>query len=134
MFVVDASVTLAWCFEDETTDASEAVLRRLFEEGGIAPGHWPIEVASGLLSAERRDRLADGRLASARTVIGTLPVGIVATDLDGALALLDTARTLGLTAYDAAYLELARSRGLALATLDQRLAAACRTVGVPLID
>ena len=133
MFVVDVSVTLTWCFEDETTDESQAVLRRLFEEGGIAPGHWPVEVVSGLLSAERRDRLAEGRLASARAVLGALPVDVVAMDLDGALMTLDAARTLGLTAYDAAYLELARSRGLALATLDQRLAAACRTVGVPLI-
>jgi predicted nucleic acid-binding protein len=134
MFVVDASVTLAWCFEDETTETTQAILRRLFEEGGIAPGHWPVEVVSGLLTAERRGRLAVGRLASARTVLGALPVDVVAMDLDRALAMLDAARDLGLTAYDAAYLELARSRDLGLATLDQRLAAACRTVGVPLVD
>jgi predicted nucleic acid-binding protein len=134
MFVVDASVTLAWCFEDETTETTQAILRRLFEEGGIAPGHWPVEVVSGLLTAERRGRLAVGRLATARTVLGALPVDVVAMDLDRALAMLDAARDLGLTAYDAAYLELARSRDLGLATLDQRLAAACRTVGVPLVD
>lgn len=133
MFVVDASVTLTWCFEDETTDASQAVLRRLFVEGGLAPGHWPLEVSNGLLSAERRDRLAEGRLASARTVLGTLPVDIVCMDLGAALATLDAARAFGLTAYDAAYLELARSRGLGLATLDRRLAAVCASVGVPLI-
>lgn len=133
MFVVDASMTLAWCFEDETTDTTQTVLRRLFGEGGLAPGHWPVEVVSGLLSAERRDRLAHGRLASARTVLGTLPVDIVAVDLDAAFVTLETARTLGISAYDAAYLELARSRSLGLATLDLRLATACRTVGVPLI-
>ena len=134
MFVVDASVTLTWCFEDETTEASHALLRRLFAEGGLAPGHWPLEVSNGLLTAERRDRLAEGKLASARTVLAALPVSVVALDLGDALATLDAARTLELTAYDAAYLELARSRGLGLATLDQRLIAACRTVGVPLID
>lgn len=134
MFVVDASVTLTWCFEDETTDASQVVLRRLFVEGGLAPGHWPVEVANGLWSAERRGRLADGKLASARSVLGTLPVQIAAMDLEAALAALDVARALDLTAYDAAYLELARSRGLGLATVDRRLSAACRTVGVPLID
>ena len=52
----------------------------------------------------------------------------------GAFDSLDLARTHNLTAYDAAYLDLARSRGLGLATVDQRLAAACRTVGVPLIE
>lgn len=133
MFVVDASVTLTWCFEDETTEASQAVLRRLFVEGGLAPGHWPVEVANGLLSAERRGRLAHGKLASARRVLGTLPVGIASMDLEAAVVALDAARAFDLTAYDAAYLELARSRGLGLATLDQRLAAACRTVGVPLV-
>lgn len=134
MFVLDASVTLTWCFEDETTVASQALLRRLFAEGGVAPAHWPLEVANGLLAAERRDRLAEGKLASARTVLGALPVDVVSLDLADALDTLEAARTLALTAYDAAYLELARSRGLALATLDQRLIAACRTVGVPLID
>lgn len=134
MFVVDASVTLTWCFEDETTEGSQALLRRLFSERGIAPGHWPLEVANALLSAERRDRLAEGRLASARSVLGSLPVDVVSLDLEAALATLDMARTFELTAYDAAYLELARTRGLGLATFDQRLAAACRTVGVPLIE
>ena len=134
MFVVDASVTLTWCFEDETTDATQAVLRRLFDEGGVAPGHWPIEVANALWTAERRGRLADGRLDQAHVVLRRLPVDIVALDLEAALTAHGVAKIHSLSAYDAAYLELARSRGLGLATTDQRLAAACRTVGVPLID
>jgi len=134
MFVVDASVTLTWCFDDETTEASQALLRRLFTEGGVAPGHWPIEVANALWTAERRGRLADGKLGRANVVLRRLPVDIVTLDLEAALASLDVARTHDLTAYDAAYLELARSRGLALATCDQRLAVACRTVGVPLVE
>ncbi|MEX1171840.1 MAG: type II toxin-antitoxin system VapC family toxin [Chloroflexota bacterium] len=134
MFVVDASVTLTWCFEDETTEATQALLRRLFVEGGLAPGHWPVEVANGLWSAERRGRLAPGKLTAARTVLGTIPVDIVPMTLAEALGSLDVARAHDLTAYDAAYLDLARSRGLGLATADHRLAAACRTVGVPLIE
>ena len=38
-----------------------------------------------------------------------------------------------LTAYDAAYLELAVRRGLPLATLDSDLASAARAEGVPLL-
>jgi predicted nucleic acid-binding protein len=133
MFVVDASVTLMWCFEDETTEASQALLRRLFTEGGVAPGHWPVEVANGLWTAGRRGRLAEGRLALATTVLRDLPVDVACMDLEDALATFEVARARDLTAYDAAYLELARSRGLGLATADQRLAAACRNVGVPLI-
>jgi hypothetical protein len=66
-------------------------------------------------------------------VLGALPVDIVAVDLDAAFVTLETARRLGISADDPAYLELARSRGLGLATLDLRLTTACRTVGVPLI-
>ncbi len=131
---MDASVTLMWCFDDETTDASQSLLKRLLLEGGLAPGHWPVEVANGLLSAERRGRVAPGKLTTARAALGALPVDVVPMDLETGLAALDVASTQALTVYDAAYLALAQSRGLALATADQRLAAACRTVGVPLID
>ena len=134
MFVLDASVTLAWCFEDETTDASDALLRRLLVEGGVAPAHWPLEVVNGLRSAERRGRLDLHKLVTARSVLTTLPVTVAAIELDGALDLLDLAREHDLTTYDAAYLDLARSRGMGLATSDERLAAVCRTVGVPLIS
>jgi len=46
---------------------------------------------------------------------------------------LDLALEHGLTAYDAAYLDLAMRRGLPLATADARLRAACRTAGVTLV-
>ena len=45
---------------------------------------------------------------------------------------LETARTFGLTAYDAAYLDLARHRGIALATLDDDIAKACAAAGIAL--
>jgi len=133
MFVVDASVTLAWCFEDETTDASEGLLRRLLSEGAIAPAHWPLEVANGLIAAERRGRLDGEKLIAARSVLTSLPIDVSSMDLDVALGTLEFARARRLTAYDAAYVDLAMSRSLGLATIDERLAAACRTVGVPLI-
>jgi predicted nucleic acid-binding protein len=134
MFVVDASVTLAWCFEDETTDDSEALLRRLGTERGVAPAHWPLEVANGLRFAERRGRLDAQKLITARSVLTGLPIDVTVMDLEAALIILDLARAQGLTAYDAAYVDLAVSRGLGLATIDERLAAVCRTVGVPLVE
>jgi predicted nucleic acid-binding protein len=133
MFILDASVTLAWCFEDEATDATDAILRRLLIEGGLAPGHWPFEVANALRSGERRRRLDASKLAEARSVLAILPVDVATADISSALAILDSARLHDLSVYDAAYLDLAVSRGLGLATVDQRLAAVCRTVGVPLI-
>jgi predicted nucleic acid-binding protein len=134
MFVVDASITLAWCFEDETTQGTEALLRRLLTEGGAAPAHWPLEVANGLVVAERRRRLDEQKLIVARSVLTSLPIDVASMDLETALGVIDAARSESLTAYDAAYIDLALSRRLGLATIDERLAAACRTVGVPLID
>src|SRR3954469_12357333 len=64
MFVVDASITLAWCFEDAMTTATEAVLERLVLEGGIAPAHWPLEVANGLRFAWSSGRVTDGSWAT----------------------------------------------------------------------
>ena len=54
MFVVDASVILAWCLLDEASLIADRVIDRLLTEGGIAPAHWPLEVANGLRMAERR--------------------------------------------------------------------------------
>jgi len=59
-FVVDASVTLAWCFEDELSQRADEVLERLTTEDAVAPSTWPLDVANGLRSAERRNRLAAG--------------------------------------------------------------------------
>jgi hypothetical protein len=50
--VLDASVTLSWCFEDETSEYAEALLTTLPDEQAIAPDIWPLEVANALLVAE----------------------------------------------------------------------------------
>ena len=52
-FVLDNSVALTWCFEDEPTPATTALLERVAEVGALAPGLWPLEALNGLLVAER---------------------------------------------------------------------------------
>ena len=134
MFVVDASITLAWCFEDESTSISEAILGRLVGEGGVAPAHWAMEVANGLRYAASSGRVDEASIERARDIVRQLPVEIRPVETTTALFLIEPARRHDLTIYDAAYLGLAEALGLGMATLDQRLTAACRTVGVPLID
>lgn len=134
MFVVDASVVLAWSFPDEQSDLADRAIDRLLGEGGLVPAHWPLEVAQAFATAERRGRITVDDVATLRSLVVPLPVDVVTVGLDQAIAMLELARSHELTVYDAAYLDLARSRGLGLATVDQRLAAACRTVGVPLVD
>lgn len=61
-FVVDASATLPWCFEDEATAWSESLLDLLSRgEQAYVPAHWLIEISNGLLTATRRQRIMPGR-------------------------------------------------------------------------
>lgn len=134
MFVVDASVVLAWGFADEHSDEADAAIDRLLGDGGIAPAHWPVELSQAIASAERRHRIRSTEIPDLQDLITALPVDLAVMDLQDAVGrLLDLARAHGLSGYDAAYVDLAMSRGLGLATIDERLAAVCRTVGVPLI-
>ena len=133
MFVVDASVILAWCLKDEMSSTAERVVDRLLSDGAVAPGHWPLEVANGLLMAERRNRLDEAALEALAVRIGALPVDVIPIRLTTALELVEVARSRDLTLYDASYLRLADDRGLRLATFDTRLAAAATTSGVPLV-
>ncbi|MDB5424723.1 MAG: hypothetical protein JWQ29_2139 [Phenylobacterium sp.] len=133
-FVIDNSVALAWCFEDEQTAGILALLDRVIDTGAVAPQLWPLEAVNGLLTAERRgriDRTARQRLGG---FLADLPIQIddeTAGRMWSATAPL--AERHGLTAYDATYLELATRLGLPLATSDTALIAAARVAGVTLL-
>lgn len=134
MFVVDASVALAWCFADESSESADRALGRLEQDEALAPAIWPLEVANGLRTAERRGRLHLADLAHVRELLLSLPVEIESVSLGTALGeVADLARQLDLTAYDAAYLALAARHGVALATVDERLRQACEKAGFELV-
>jgi predicted nucleic acid-binding protein len=135
LIVIDASVALAWSLVDEFSDYADAVLERVTSEGAVVPAHWPLEVANALLVAERRGRIPSeavdeiGR-ALADLNIDIRPIEVSTTFWD----VLERAREYDLTVYDAAYLALALSRGVPLATLDDHLRAACAPAGVDVIS
>lgn len=131
-FVVDTSVTLAWCFEDEVTPATEAVLNRLATEGALVPGLWAREVANVLLVAERRGQVNEAQTARFVALLHELPITLDSAP-PGIDALVATGRRYQLSAYDATYLILAEREGLPLATLDKALGSAARAAGVPLL-
>jgi predicted nucleic acid-binding protein len=133
-FVLDASSVLAWCFEDEGGPEADALIERVAAEGAAVPVSWSLEIANGLVMGERRGRVKPAESAAFVAMIEELP--IVADRATGARALHETmslAREHGLTAYDAAYMELAMRLGLPLATGDRKLGAAAERVGVVLI-
>src|SRR5579871_989869 len=77
VFVVDASVSLAWCLKDEATAACDALLERLRQgDTSVVPAHWPTELANALLFAERRKRIKNGEALFFYQKIGELPIEI----------------------------------------------------------
>lgn len=131
MFVVDNSVVMAWCFEDEASAYTEGVLDRLRETQALVPAIWPLEVANVLLIAERRDRLNEAQTTHFAQLLHLLPILVEEADVARILgSVLAVGRAHSLSAYDAAYLELAARQGLALATQDGRLKKAAGNAGV----
>ncbi len=130
--VIDTSVTMAWCFEDEVTGHTEAVLDRLGSEEAIVPSLWRLEVANVLLVAERRRRITEAQATWFIGLLEQLPIRLDTSVLDMG-TLVGVGRRHGLSAYDAAYLHLAERLGAPLATLDAKLAAAGRNAGVALL-
>ncbi|HXP84008.1 MAG TPA: type II toxin-antitoxin system VapC family toxin [Bryobacteraceae bacterium] len=130
LLVLDASVTLAWCFPDE--DPSYAVFTRnaARESELIAPSLWPFEVANGLLVAERKRRLKPGDAGRFLGLLDALDVDVELASTAIAAACVAIARNHSLSVYDASYLELAVRRKSRLATLDGALAKAARNTGV----
>ena len=130
-FVLDASVSLAWCFEDERAGYAMRVLEELSAGEAIVSALWPIEVTNGLASALQKKRIDLAGAAEARSTLVALP--IVVDPVDRRRAFEDIprlARAHGLTTYDASYLELAVRLGIPLATLDRTLARAAADEGV----
>lgn len=130
-FVLDSSVALAWCFEDERTDAVAALLDRVAETGAHAPLLWPLETLNALFSAERRRRIDRAKRETLATFLRDLPVVLDAETADHAWTeMASLAARFRLTTYDAAYLELALRRRLPLATLDRDLRTAAAKLDV----
>ncbi len=133
-FVLDASITLSWCFSDQATPLSDAALARLTEDEALVPELWPFEVANVLAVAERRGRLRSAQTLQFVQLLGQLPITVEELGRGAILStVVDLARTTGLTAYDASYLALAASAGLPLATDDSLLRQAALAAGVELL-
>jgi predicted nucleic acid-binding protein len=129
--VIDSSVALSWCFEDEASPRSDALFEQVRDQGAVVPGLWHLEVANVLLQAEKRGRITTADVTMRLDLIAELPI---MTDNETTARawreIMALARAQGLTTYDAAYLELAIRRGLPLQTKDEALITAAERTGV----
>ena len=115
-FVLDASVTIAWCFEDEASAYADAVLDSLLHARALAPAVWPLEISNVLAGAERRGRI--DKAGSIRFVGLLMELPIIVE--------VETPRRVLL------YLDLAMREGIPLATQGRRLQQAAEQTGVTL--
>ena len=134
-FVLDASIVLAWCFPDENAAIAQHVAG-MFKQGdtAVVPAFWPHEVLNALLVGEKRKRISKelvrrflDDLAALPVALEQFPAGVVFDRVQ------HLSREHDLTAYDAAYLDLALDSGLPLATLDEDLVQACKKSGARLV-
>ena len=133
--VLDASVTLAWAFEDEENGYPDLVLESLAEAKACVPIIWPLEVGNALLVAERRGRLNQAATVQFLALLWQLPIVVEPERPERILGeILSLAREQGLSTYDATYLHLAMRQGFPLATTDELLRQAAARAGVPLFE
>jgi predicted nucleic acid-binding protein len=131
--VLDCSIVMAWYFVDESDAYADLVARQLPDRSAFVPMNWPLEVANTLIVGERRKRSTQAQASRMIAYLAALPISVDdETNVRAWNTTLDLARQQGLTAYDAAYLELALRRGLPIASLDDQLKAAAQAVGVPI--
>lgn len=131
--VIDASAAACWLFKDEATPATDALLARVRSAGGVVPALWKWEMANLLTAGVRRARITVADAAGHLADLALLPITIDTEAPNRAWR--ETfllAQAHNLTAYDAAYLELAQRTGLELASKDADLLAAASALGMKL--
>lgn len=133
-FVLDNSVAMCWLLNaGRPADVAYAlkVLDALKQTSALVPGLWALEAANLVAKAEARGLVTEARTQAFVTTLTRLNIATDKATAGQALSdTLNLARRYKLSAYDAAYLELALREGLPLATLDADLEKAARKAGV----
>ncbi len=126
--VVDASVVIAWLFDDEEEPRADEALELLVEDGAIVPHLWHLETRNTLLAAERSGRLSAEGVKERLDALMGLP--IQTDDSPNFQSAFELAKIHKLSFYDVLYLELAKREGAELAILDQALNRAASAEGL----
>ena len=110
---------------------ADGILDAMRADEALVPGLWGLDVANVLARAESEGLVSEARSETFIGMLRKLEVSVdAATPTHALAATLQLARRHKLSAYDAAYLELALRTGLPLASLDEKLLKAARKAGV----
>ena len=130
LFVLDNSVSMRWFFKDGTEADllyTEQVLEALKEGSAVVPGVWWLEVSNVIVRAEAQQLLPETQSRKFLDTLRKIPITVDSSPVEQLWEqTLHLARKFHVSAYDAAYLELAIRQNIVLATLDADLARAAR--------
>ncbi len=128
--ILDSSVAAAWVLGDEQSGFADAAVEVAFESTGHVPTIWIYEIQNTLALARRRRRVVLEAAQEACELLASIPLRFHRPHGLGREFALATSS--GLTAYDAAYLCVARDLQMPLATLDAPLRDAAHSLGIAL--
>lgn len=130
-FVIDCSVTMAWCFEDESNDYADNILEKLKNGKAVVPSIWSLEVANVLLLSKKHKRISEIESSSFIDLLSEMPIIVEQSAAIRAMhSVFVLAGQLDLTIYDASYLELAIREKIPLLTLDKQLIKAAKKMHI----
>lgn len=134
MIVLDASLALAWLLGEGASPAAFNIRKALPDVPFTVPSHWPVEIANVLSTEVRKGNLSPSDFLIMMDQLDQLDIRVEPPmDLDEIGPLAQFAVTCKLTAYDAAYVQLALVRRTLLATIDKGMRAAATTLNIPLL-
>jgi predicted nucleic acid-binding protein len=130
--VVDAPVTLSWCFAEEQTPLSLIVLDRLNAgEAAVVPAFWSLEILNSLLVGARRGRISRDQTHLFLCDIGALQLTLDHESFEQVSRPVQTlCHDHRITPYDALYIELAIRLQCPLVTLDRLQQKPAKELGV----
>ncbi len=130
-WIMDCSIAAAMGLPDESSAIADAFLLQMENHNIWVPSLWWHEVGNVIVSARRRNRISDNDASGLIQLYGNLPVS---TDTASGSGLMERIHRLSITyqlsAYDAAYLELAERKQAGIATLDKKLRQAAENCGI----
>lgn len=136
-FVLDASIAISWCFPGdpaEDTSYSRHILNELAANDAVVPEIWAFEIANAMfVSCNRRSRITEQQIREFLALLKSLPIRVEPQSVWANVELESLARGQDLSAYDAAYLSLARRTGLSLATSDATLRKSASAMGISIL-
>jgi predicted nucleic acid-binding protein len=126
-----------WCFPNDPTENtaySRYILGELAVRDAVVPAVWAFEIANIIFASfAKLKRISEQQITECLDRLRALPIRVANSTLWANVELEALARKWNLTAYDAAYLDLAIRMQLPLATSDAALRTAAMAGGIAVL-